>query len=480
MHPFGEWAPDNAEFNNDLLAVARNVFPRANSYGPVADLLAQSINALPSACKGMWFVQLTDGSYATYTATASRLYRYNAATASLEDASRLVGGTYSCPADDFWSGTQFGNKLIVTQLGDDVQVIDVDLGGNFEALGGSPPRSRFITSIDDRVMLANTTSNPRSISWSDINDSEEWTLGLADTQEFPEHGAVMGVFPHARLVMLERGMRSLISTGDALSFEFPELATAKGTAAPWGAVEVGDTLYWLSDDGLYAGNANGHQNISDGKVTEYLFNSMNRARTRQIVSTFDPYSPRLYFAYPTTDTEYNDRILVYDRSLNRFSEIVLNTYFLARLATAATTLESIVLPLDDPSAPSLDSHIYMAGAPVIVAVGTDRKLSILGGPLLSATLEPCTFQFEEDARSLLQQATLTGIGNLSTATLRVAKRSTLSDSISFGTPQLQQASGKYPLYHDGAYHDIEWSVPAGAVWSHLIGWNERHVRASER
>jgi hypothetical protein len=483
MRSLGEWLPDINDLNTDTLDVARNIFPRANSYGPVSSLLAQSLSSLPMACKGIWFVQKTDGGYVTYAATAQRIYQYNPDTLAFDDVSRIDGGTYSCPADDYWSGHPYGNRFILTNIADEPQYIDTDLGLNFDALPGNPPRARFITVIDDRVMLSNLSSDPRAIAWSDINNSEEWVLGLADQQEFPDHGPVQGVFPHARMILLERGTRTIVSTNDILSFEFPELATQKGTTAPWASVEFGDQLFWLSEDGFYVGNANGHQNFSDNKITRYFFETVNRNRIAQTFGTFDPFAPRIYFAYPSEDTDYNNRILVYDRSLNRFSEIVLDTYVLARLATAGITLESPVLgtDLDAPGLPSFDSRLFMAGAPILVAVGTNLKLSTLAGTPLEAMLETCTYELEEDRRSLLQHVSLRGEGTgIAEATVKVAKMSTLDQTPAFGSAVPRQVSGRHKLNHDAAFHRLRWTIPAEADWGNVSGWNERHIPTSER
>ncbi len=483
MRSLGEWAPDISDLNTDTLDVARNVYPRANSWGPVYGLLAQSLAALPSACRGIWFVQKTDGSKDTYVATSAKIYKYNPDTLGFDDVSRTSGGDYNLPEGSYWSGKQSGVRLILTQQGDDPQYIDVDTGTNFDALGGNPPRASFVTVMDDRVVLWNLTSGPDSIAWSDINNSDEWTFGVADQQQFPDHGQVQGVFPHARLILLESGLRSIVSTGDTLSFEFPELAVETGTNAPSAAVEFGDKLFFLSEDGFKVGNANGIQSFSDGKVTEYFYNTVNRERLSQIFGTYDPFAPRIYFAYPTSDTEYNDRILVYDRSLGRFSEIVLDTYVLARLATAATSLEGGAddMDLDAPGMPSFDSRIYMGGAPILVAVGTDLKLSTLAGPTLEATLETCTYEFDEENRVRLQQVALRGEGTgVASATVAVAKMSTLDTTPVFGSAVSRQTSGRYKLNHDGKFHRLRWVVPAASDWNNVSGWTERHVVTSER
>lgn len=479
----GEFAPDLADLNTDTLDIASNVFPRANSYGPVNGVLALSVDALPLPCRGIWFVQKNSGAYDTYLATAEKIYRYNPDTLGFDDVSRLAGGNYGLPSDDFWSGTQFGNQLILCQLGDVPQVIDIDIGTNFDALGGSPPIARFVTVMDDKVILSCLSSNPRMIAWSDINDSAEWSNGLAGNQEFVDHGAVQAFLPHSRLILLERGMHSIVSTGDIYSFAFPELTSERGTTAPYGVTELGSVAYWPSEDGIYAGNSDVQQNISDQKVTQYFYSNINRERYFQIYATYDPFNPRIYFAFPTADTEYNDRVLVYDYSLQRFSELMINTYVLARLATAATTLEggSDASSIDAPGLPSFDSRIYMAGAPVLSLVGTDLMLSTLAGPSLEATLQPGLYEFDENYRVRVRSVSLRLKGAAAaTTTLKIAKLSTLAEDPIFGSAISPQASGRYPLNHDGAFHQVQFTIPANTTWTHVMGWNVDFARTSSR
>ena len=138
MRPWGEYAPDVSDLNSDTLDVARNCYPGANSYIPAPGLQQQSVTALPSPCRGLWYVQTAAGDWDTYAATATHLYKYDADTGTFADVSRLVGGAYGLPADDYWDGTQFGNRLIVANLGNEPQFIDVDSGTNFANLPNAP------------------------------------------------------------------------------------------------------------------------------------------------------------------------------------------------------------------------------------------------------------------------------------------------------------------------------------------------------
>jgi hypothetical protein len=213
--------------------------------------------------------------------------------------------------------------------------------------------------------------NIARVQWSDINDSEEWEDGLAGNQEFVDSGAVMGFFPHARIVLLERGMRSIVSTGDIYSFNFPELTSQKGTISPWSAIEFGSVLYWLSEDGFYVGNADAQKNLSEKRVTNYFLNTVNPDRLYQVYGAYEPSASRIYWSYPSDNTDYNDRIMIYDWSLDRWSELEVNTHVIARIATASINMDSGTDSddMDEEGLPSLDSRFYVEGHPLMIAVG---------------------------------------------------------------------------------------------------------------
>ena len=485
MRPFGDFRPDQSDLNTDTLDVCRNVLPAPNSWVPAKDLLPLSIAALPGVPRGLWYVQKTDGSYDTYAANRTSLFKYNADTLTFTDVSRISGGVYNLPADDYWSGIQFGSRLIVCQLGDFPQYIDVDSGANFQNLPNAPV-ARFISVMDDKVILASLSDNIARVQWSDINDSENWTPGdgsLAGNQEFPDHGACMGFFPHSRLLLLQQGMRAIISTGDIYSFNFPELTSQKGTAAPWSACEFGSVLYWLSEDGFYVGNSETQKNISEKRTSDYFYRNVNRERMFQVYSTFDPFSSRFYWTFPVGDGDLNERIMVYDWTLDRWGELEVPTFILARIATASISMEGGDEPqnMDLPGLPSLDNRVYMAGVPLLIAMGADSKLSTFDGPTLSATIETGSYTFGNTKRVRLRNVMPYFEGDGAEAvTCRVMKRQRFGDAWEISGDIPQQTSGFCRMNADGMFHRFQFHVPAGTEWTHAHGWEPSFVPTTER
>ena len=430
-------------------------------------------------------MQKADGSYDTYAATADRLWKYNADTLDFDDVSRTAGGLYHLPEDDYWSGIQFGSRLIVCQLGDYPQYIDVDSGGSFQRLPGAPV-ARFISVMDDKVILASLAENISRIQWSDINDSERWEPGedsLAGSQEFPDAGAVMGFFPHARLVLMQHGMRAIISTGDVYSFNFAELTSQKGTSAPWSAVEYGSLLYWLSEDGFYVGDSNQQRNISEKRTSGFFYDQVDRSRVFQVYAAFDPFASRILWGYPTAEEEHNDRVMVYDYVLDRWAELEVDTYVMARLATASVSLEGGSDPedIDLPDLPSFDSRAYMAGVPLLIAVGLDRKLSTFDGPILAATIETSTYNFGGGKRVRMRNVMSYFEGKeAEEVKVRVMKRQRYGDDWVVSPPIPQQASGFYRMSDDGMFHRFEFTIPRGKSWTHAHGWEPNFIATTER
>jgi hypothetical protein len=180
------------------------------------------------------------------------------------------------------------------------------------------------------------------------------------------------------------------------------------------------------------------------------------------------------------DEEWNDRVLVYDFVLDRWSYLELNTYILSRTATASVSLDggSDSMDMDEPGLPSLDSFLYRAGAPVLSAVGTDMKLSTMEGSALPATLQTCSYAFGEGQRVRLrsvmtyieERRTESGEDGQSSITVKVAKRQRYSDPWLTSSAIPQQRSGRYRMNADGHFHRFEINIPAGTDWQHAAGW----------
>jgi hypothetical protein len=460
------------------------VYPAPTSWKPCPQLVAQS-NALAANCRGLFYFQKSDGSYTTYAGTATKLYEYNSTDTTWSDVTRAVGGNYNLTSEDLWDATQFGDFAVFTNVNDAPQVVNVNtgLGTKFADLGGSPPQAKYCTVMDNVLVLANLSTDETSIQWSDNNDSTEWSAGVADSQAFPDAGAVQGVFPHARLILQQNGQRQIILTGDSAKFEFPELAETKGTVVPYGSVELGGICVWLATDGFYIGNANEQRAISNYRVSSYFFNTYNSSDAWRINATHDPFASRILIAYPDASTDYNTRVLVYDWALDKWSELVVNTFFISRMAAPGVTLEgldSISASLDALSA-SLDSRLWKGGEPALAAVDEDGKMAYFEGTPMAAQFRTGKHALVPGWRSRVRWVTPLVDGGDGTSTIKIGRRGSLSASSSQTSSISLQTSGRCPASADARYHDFQLDIPAGVQWNDVVGLSPiDFVRTTQR
>ena len=154
------------------------------------------------------------GSAVAFCGTATNLYKLSGTTWT--DVSRLAGGTYNLPADNYWTFAQQDKYLYAVQAGDVPQVIDVDAGANFTsiaALGatlfpgeplGTPPTARYVASVGGFLFLLDLTAPVGSIqpttgriqfAWSGYRNPFAWKYGerSSDTGTLPSGGFIMGM-----------------------------------------------------------------------------------------------------------------------------------------------------------------------------------------------------------------------------------------------------------------------------------------------
>ena len=90
----GEYRPDVNDTRAKYTSLLTNVLPRGDGYGPLRDV-ASLTGALPSACRGYFVAQQTDGSgsVAVFAGTATDIYLLDNSTFQWTNVS-LAGGPY--------------------------------------------------------------------------------------------------------------------------------------------------------------------------------------------------------------------------------------------------------------------------------------------------------------------------------------------------------------------------------------------------
>lgn len=463
----GEWLPDVAELDTatdagPICAVARNVYPGANSYLPILGADTAYASALDAAPRGLYMVQKEDGSFKAFAGTAAKLVEYVAAVPTDR------GTGYAVPDDEQWSFAQFGTSLIATNFTDGPQVIDIEAGSSFAGLGGSPPTARYVDVIEDYVVLASLGSDPFGIAWSDTNDATNWSTGNSGSQSFPDGGRVQNFSGAAGLVIQERAVRQMIHTpGSVEVFQFSKLADARGTIAPYSVIKFGDKVGYLAEDGFWFEGTN----IGANKINSYFFANCDRSRLFSVKGAFDPTRPIFYWVARTTDDPAYDFGVMFNWKSGRWSELDYDILDMANIGTPGVTLEELAVayPSIEDVPYSLDSRVWQGGRPVFAIINAAFELAFLEGDALEATIETGERELAQGRRTLIRS--VRPLVDTSGAVIAVGRRSRQADALAWTSESAMQTSGRCPVKADGRYHRIRLRVPAASTWSHAQGFD---------
>jgi len=481
---FGEYLPDLPQLNNPGATIAKNVIPEATGYLPLRTLTPVS-SALNTRCLGAIAVKDDAANSYNYAGTLTKLYVQAAQTmTSVTNA----GGDYVTGADEFWGFVKWGDQVIATNYSDPVQVIDLG-GTEFADLAGSPPQARHIAVIGQFVVLGfldEGTVYPTKVRWSGINDETAWTPSAAtqsDSQILQSNapsggGWIMGISGHGDygLVMQEYTCWRMTYIGSPAVFQFDEILPSIGTPARNSIVDVGDSTFFLGQDGFYeiVGGANVIP-IGANKVDRTFLADVDPNYIKNVIGAADPTQKIIMWIYPDiTGVQIPNKCIIYDYVNKKWSHGEFNCEWIYNGLGVGYTLET----LDDLSADldlleaSLDSREYTGGALQLAAFNTDHKKSTFSGTALNACVETAEVQvFKNQVES--RRALVNGVRPLvdgvdTTLTVQVGQRNKQNEPITYGSVVSPESGTNIAHFRSNArYHRFR--VLTSNDFDHALG-----------
>jgi hypothetical protein len=474
MIPSGHWHPDAQAINGPLMLEAVNVLPTVQGFRPLRSPVAVS-EALPGDCRGAATVVKTDGSGRSYAGTQTGLYTL-AANVSWTDITRASGGAYATGAGERWRFSSFGDNILATNFADDPQKASIASGGAFEALGGSPPRARYIDIMRDFVVLACINGNESRLHWSAINDAEGWTVGTgsSDTQDMPTGGPIQGFIGGEVGYVMQRTRVTRMNylPGNELIMQFDEVEGGRGLVAPNSLVRLGQEAFYLSSDGFYRMDlaGGGARPIGIGKWQRWFLNDLKSGTQTFVLGAVSPQNSALLWPYVSKSnpsTTLPDKVLIYDWSIDEAAIAEFSVQALASWLTAGVSLDGMNSygTLDELPV-SLDSSFWKGGAPLVGIINGDNKLAHLEGVNLAARF--VTGDGQRPNRRTLVEGTRVDI-DTSSITVEVAARERDSDTVVYGPAEAMEDTGIVPAWESGNLVRARVTVQTGATWTYAKG-----------
>ena len=194
---FGEWLPDQPDFENSGATVATNCYAGATSYKPIKSIQEYSDEiglAGGDFIRGAVSCKDATNTARVYAGDAGNIYRLSA-----QSFDAIATGFTGTATQNVWNFANYGpERLLATNFMNAIQKIVH--GTSIGALGGSPPRAKYIQTVRDFVVLGwinDGTDRPNRVQWSGYNDSEFWEAGdiarQSDYQDIYEGGWITGL-----------------------------------------------------------------------------------------------------------------------------------------------------------------------------------------------------------------------------------------------------------------------------------------------
>jgi hypothetical protein len=483
--PYGPWHPDVVSINANALRQAQNCRPVANGFAPLQQPTAVS-EALPATCRGAVTVLQLDGTGASYAGTEEALYSLQP-DLTWTDVTRAVGGAYGVTSGERWRFTSFGDLIIATSYTDDIQKASISGGGAFQALGGTPPKARYIDVMRDFVVLACLDGNENRIHWSGLNDAEGWTIGTnsSDIQDFPSGGPVTGFLGGevGYVFQRERVTRMTYLPGSDIIMQFDQVEGGRGLAAPNSLVRLGQEAFYLTSDGFYRMSLvnGGAQPIGIGKWHDWFTNDIKPGSDLFVYGALTPANDAILWAYISKDSPSvttPNKVVLYNFHLDEATTALLDVEAVAPWLTAGFTLDTINSFGDLDNLPvSLDSPFWKGGAPIAGIIGTDNKLQHFEGSNMEATF------ITSDGQREGRRTHINGIRphiDTSAVTVEIGGRERDSDVVSYGPVETMEDTGWVPTWVSGNYLRARIKVPAGSTWNVAKGFDVDFADAGKR
>lgn len=472
MIKFGEWLPDQPDFQNVGATEAKNVIASASGYTPIKELEALS-TAADNRIRGIFPAKDTSSNVKLFVGDGGKLYLFDQTDSGLDDVS--VGGGYSLTSEDYWRFVQFGSYVVAVG-GTNVATQKFLLGTDtaFSALSGAP-KARFVANVRDFVMTAHIdesgTTTPFRVRWSAINDTTSWTIGTnqADSQDIADAGEITGlVGGEYATILLERAIVRATYVGTPLIFQFDKVETTRGCQFPGSVANVGHTVYYLSNDGFYAFDGQQSRPIGAEKVNRWFLDEFDAQNSDRMSCAVDPQQQVVMWSFVSNSATAvePDKVLIYNYALDRWSYGEFETEFLAPYFTAGYTVEQLdnISSSIETLPASLDSDLYKGGG-YIFGGSKDKKLHSFTGTSIAATVETAEFSISQKRHGILNRVIPMTQGG--TVTAQVGTRNRQTDSQTFGTASSLNTQGFCPVRAQGRFHIVRCNLTGN--WSFAQG-----------
>lgn len=402
---FGEWLPDQPDYENPGAPSVANVLWVNGGYAPALGFSTLGY-ALSERPQGAFAGTDSSEDVRIYVGGATKLQEFLG-----NGFSDRSGATYTTADGQYWkfaqfSSPSFGNLVLATNFADAPQQINPDTHSAFSAVAGSPPKASQIAVIGEFVVLGDTEDGtnghvPYRVQWSYINNPAQWGYSTLTDQENQggadylnaedgpinhiSHGLLSG------LVFQERAITRMVYVGGSDIFEFQDFEKQRGALFPNACIQIGNDVYFIAHDGFCVTDGGSVEQIGHGKCDSTFLNDVNQSYSDRVTASLDPINKVIEWSYCSSgnSTGICDKTIAYNYAEDKFTPITQSlalTFTTKGYGYTMDTLDNVNTNLDLIE-PSLDSPVWEGGNEQLGAFDSSYNYGTLTGTALTATLQ---------------------------------------------------------------------------------------------
>lgn len=465
---FGPWAPDAPDLDNSVTE-AFNVMPYGEHYRPFLGATEVS-DALAAAPIAGISTSRVSGSSETVVATLDKLYLQNGVA---WDDKTGVAPTTESPM--VWDFAQFNDYILAASFNNVLRQHQVGSGANFTAITDSP-KARVVGVVREFVVCGDINDPSDGIvnhrvRWGSIGDPITWYLAgtanaianQSDEQDLTAaNGSVLGIFgTDIGIVFQERAITKMTYVGAPLVFRFDVADNSRGLRARKGAVQVGNTIYFLASDGFFKTTGTGESApIGDGLVDRWFFDEAIADRLDYVHSVHYPLQKCVAWFFSCDSSITNDCALIYNYASGRWAHGDADAVIALTGRTSGYTIDNIdSFGTLDTITTSLDDQFWQGGNSFPAVFTSDYKLASLNGDPLEAVIETGSFGLDGQRQYISGVRPLVEGGD---AYVTLGTQGDPSDAVTWGGEQPITSSTRQADFRSSAFfHRVRTRIPGG-------------------
>ena len=179
----------------------------------------------------------------------------------------------------------------------------------------------------------------------DINNYTVEATNTAGTQRLQDGTKIMGalVAKENILVWTDNALYAMKFVGAPFTFGFEQVGTNCGLIGKNAAIEIDGVAYWMGNNGFFS--FDGTVNTLPCSVEDYVYDDINTTKGQQICAGINNLFTEVIWWYPTTNSSFNDRYVVYNYGQDNARLPMGNWYTATNTNAMRTTwIDSLVYP----------------------------------------------------------------------------------------------------------------------------------------